>query len=208
MKVNSGGQWQTSNADIFWGEIAACEHVVQIYEQDDTFLDSLAGFVGGGINCGDCVIVIATKEHIRALDERLVNYGIQVEALIEHGRYVPLDAEDTLAKFMIDGWPDENLFMKTVSGLLTNARQHNCRVRAFGEMVALLWAKGCNGATVQLEHLWNKFCETESFSLFCAYPKSGFTNDIESSLEHICCAHSKMIMGSEKFLTQVTYRNI
>ncbi|MDB5232671.1 MAG: hypothetical protein JWN76_3476 [Chitinophagaceae bacterium] len=208
MKLNTGAEWQTSNADIFWGEIAACEHVVQIYEQDAIFLDSLAGFVGGGINSGDCVIVIATKEHLQALDTRLNNYGIQVDALVEHGRYIPLDAEKTLAKFMVDGWPDETLFMKTVSGLLTRAKKHNTQVRAFGEMVALLWAKGCSGATVQLEHLWNKFCETEAFSLFCAYPKAGFTDDIDSSLKHICCAHSKMITSSDNSLTQVTYRNV
>jgi hypothetical protein len=208
MKINTKEEWQTSSADIFWGEIAACEHVVQIYEQDAAFLDSLAGFVGGGINSGDGVIVIATQEHITALNSRLNDYGIQVEALVEHGRYIPLDAAGTLAKFMVDGWPDEELFMKTVSALLKKAKQHNGKVRAFGEMVALLWAQGCSGATVQLEHLWNKFCESENFSLFCAYPKAGFTEDIESSLHHICCAHSKMITGSEKPLTQVTYRNV
>ncbi len=51
--------WQKSNTDAFWSEIASCDHVVQIYENDGVFVDALAGFVGGGINTGECVIVIA-----------------------------------------------------------------------------------------------------------------------------------------------------
>ena len=73
---------------------------------------------------------------------------------------------------MINNWPDENLFRLLVIGLLHRAKRNKRPVRAFGEMVALLWAQGFNGATVQLEHLWNNFCETEAFSLFCAYPRS------------------------------------
>jgi hypothetical protein len=75
-------------------------------------------------------------------------------------------------------------------------------------MVAILWGQGHNGATVQLEHLWNKFCETEIFCLFCAYPKTGFTQDPEESIKHICSAHTKMISGLEKSKTEVFYKNL
>jgi NAD(P)H-hydrate repair Nnr-like enzyme with NAD(P)H-hydrate epimerase domain len=54
-----------AKSEIFWGEIAPCDHVLQIYEDDDIFLDALTGFVGGGINAGDAVIVIATATHLR-----------------------------------------------------------------------------------------------------------------------------------------------
>ena len=128
--------------------------------------------------------------------------------LISEKRYFPLNAEQTLTKFMINGWPDEFLFNKTVSELIDNCSGDNRRIRAFGEMVALLWAQGHSGATVQLEHLWNKFCEKQSFCLFCAYPKSGFTEDMNTSFMHICGSHSKMISGSEKQLTEVTYKNL
>ena len=86
-----------------------------------------------------------------------------------------MDAQETLSKFMVKGLPDEELFTQVVTGLLERARNGGRRVRAFGEMVAVLWSQGHNGATVRLEHLWHKFCQTEAFSLFCAYPRSGFT---------------------------------
>ncbi len=61
--------------DVFWGEIAPCEHVVQIYENDENFLDLLSGFVSGGVNAGECAVVIATAAHLAALDQRLAALG-------------------------------------------------------------------------------------------------------------------------------------
>jgi DcmR-like sensory protein len=206
-KIDTNLDWQQSKANIFWGEIAPCDHVVQIYENDAIFLDALAGFVGGGINAGDCCIVIATDTHLQALETRLLQYGVHTQVLIANNSYIPLNAEELLSRFMVNGWPDEALFIKEISTLIEKAGAGNRRIRAFGEMVAILWAQGNYGATVHLEHLWNRFCAQKSFCLFCAYPKSGFTDDINTSIMHICGTHSKMISGSEKQLTEVYYRD-
>ncbi|HUR66536.1 MAG TPA: MEDS domain-containing protein [Chitinophagaceae bacterium] len=200
--------WKRENVDIFWGEIAPCDHVVQIYENDTVFLDALAGFIGGGIKGNECVIVIATDEHLESLHERLAGYGIGVNTLIDDDRYIPLNAEETLEKFMVNGWPDEELFNKTVSAVINRGICKGRRIRAFGEMVAILWAQGHNGATVHLEHLWNKFSAKHRFSLFCAYPKSGFTQNINESISNICGCHTKMIDGNQKQLSEVMYSEI
>src|SRR5687767_10575 len=125
-------EWTKSRSDIFWGEIAPCDHVIQIYENDGVFLDALAGFVGGGINAGDCCIVIATDSHLKALEARLSSYGIQIHDLVSENRYIPLNAQETLNKFMVNGWPDEVLFNKTVSELIERGSCNNRAVRAFG----------------------------------------------------------------------------
>ena len=109
---------------------------------------------------------------------------------------------------MVNDWPDENLFNQMVSEVITKAKIRGRQVRAFGEMVAILWAQGKVGATVRLEHLWNKFCENEAFCLFCAYPKSGFTQDASESVMHICGAHSKMIAGVGKGMTDIFYKAV
>ena len=201
-------EWQQSKAKVFWGEIAPCDHVLQIYENDDSFLRVLTDFVGEGINSGEGVIVIATQEHLMGLECLLESHGLNISALIANDTYIPLDAHDTLSKFMVNGWPDEELFNDVVTELILKAKKGNRKVRAFGEMVAILWAQGNSGATVNLEHLWNKFCEKEVLCLFCAYPKAGFTQDAHESILHICNSHSKMIKGSDVVQGEVFYNNI
>lgn len=193
--MENGKRWAHAGPREFWGELAPCEHVLQIYESEQSFIATLAGFVGDGINKGDCTIVIATREHLSALDTVLKEHGLKVDGLKKEGLYRPLDAKEALSRFMEDNWPDSEKFHTYIGRLFEEAKTAGRKVRAFGEMVALLWAEGNNGATVQLEHLWNEFCSSAELTLFCAYPKSGFTDAPESSLAQICNAHAKIISG-------------
>ena len=192
--MNTAVDWRQAGAEIFWGEIAPCEHLVQIYEEDGAFLDCLEGFVSGGLKADDAIIIIATAAHLRPLENRLRAKGVNLSGAYMNGQYFSFDAQESLSKFMVGGWPDEELFKQFVNSLLARARGKNDRrVRAFGEMVAVLWAAGHNGATVRLEHLWHQFCNSAAFSLFCAYPRTGFTQDADASMRAICATHSKVI---------------
>jgi hypothetical protein len=184
---------RATELDVFCGETAPCDHVVQIYADDTTFLDSLAGFIAEGLKAEESVIVIATTPHRYSLEFRLRALGFNLAAAVKDDRYLAIDAEGALTKFMVGRWPDSDRFEPFVTDLLSRARKNRRRVRAFGEMVAILWAKGQSGATLQLEQLWNEFCKKEAFSLFCAYPRSGFTKDADASIQEICSAHSKVI---------------
>jgi hypothetical protein len=179
--------------EIFWGEISPCEHLVQIYDHDEAFLDSLEGFVTGGLRNGEGVVIVATPVHLAALEQRLIAAGFDVPLAMLSDQYIALDAERTQGKFMMRGWPDDALFEQVVTDLLTRAGKGGRRVRAFGEMVALLWDEGKTAATVRLEHLWHRMCRERGFSLFCAYPKIGFTQDADISVKEICAAHSKVV---------------
>jgi MEDS: MEthanogen/methylotroph, DcmR Sensory domain len=182
------------DATAFWAELSACEHFVQVYESDNVFLATLANFICGGLERGDAAIVIATEAHREALEARLVASGIDVDTCIDEDRYIALDAEQTLGRFMVNGWPDEDLFVSVIQGILRQARGSEARdVIAFGEMVALLWARGYSEATVRLEHLWQEICEKKLFQLFCAYPKIGFTEDPAVSIARLCDLHSKVL---------------
>lgn len=88
-------------SDIFWGEIAPCEHLVQIYAEQGVFLDSLEGFVAGGLLANEGVIVIATKAHLIALEQRLWARGLDLSAARERDQYIPLDATEALSKFLV-----------------------------------------------------------------------------------------------------------
>src|SRR4029453_8060432 len=176
-KMSGNFDVQPARADVFWGEIAPSEHMAQFYENDEVLLETLAGFIGGGLKIGDSAIVIATVEHLKALNERLEASGVDLAAARSVDQYIPLVAKETLAKFMVKQWPDDELFANLVTELIRRARGNGRHVRAFGEMVALMWARGDHAATVRLEHLWQTVCRSKEFSLLCAYPKAGFTED-------------------------------
>ncbi|MEX2232885.1 MAG: MEDS domain-containing protein [Cyclobacteriaceae bacterium] len=188
--------WEKTGMDVFWGEIAPSDHILQIYDDDAEFIDILASYVSSGFNSGESVVIIATPEHLKSLNQRLRDQGYDLFSLTLQDQYIPLNAKETLEQFMINGWPDENLFFHLLTTLLLRARKKVRPVRAFGEMVALLWSQGYSGATVHLEHLWTRFCQLEQFRLFCAYPKVGFTENAVASIIKICGCHNKIIASS------------
>jgi hypothetical protein len=189
----SGISHPCSDVSNFWGEIAPSEHIAQFYEDDAGLIDTLTGFVGGGLKAGDSTIVIATPRHLRSLEQSLASTDVDLVSAILEDRYIALDAEATLASFMVEGWPDEERFSRLLSQLLVRAMVKNRKVRAFGEMVALLWARGEIAATVQLERMWQRACQSRTLPLLCAYPKTECIRAFKASLDEICAAHSRVI---------------
>lgn len=172
------------------------DHLVQFYEDDAFLLDAVSRFIGTGLTAGHAGIVIATKPHRDGLAERLRARGVDVTAAREQGTYVPLDAAETLSKFMVDGWPDERRFANVVGGVVARAAGGRSarRVRIFGEMVALLWAEGNPEAAIRLEDLWNGLAKIHSFSLLCAYPMGAFGREADGNhFRDICTEHSQLI---------------
>jgi MEDS: MEthanogen/methylotroph, DcmR Sensory domain len=179
--------------EVYWGVMPPVEHSVQIYADQSLFIEALEGFASGGLRAGEGIIVIATRIHRGALERRLSVRGFDLEQARKEDRYIAVDAAATLSQFMVNGWPDEALFKQVVTGLVRRARGNGRRVRAFGEMAAILCKQGHNRATVRLENLWNQFIDEEQFRLFCAYPRSGFTQEADESILEICSHHSRVI---------------
>jgi hypothetical protein len=176
--------------DAFWAELGPCSHVVEIYEDDASFLKNLAEFVAGGLAKGEAAVIIATPQHRNALRSHLSAMGFDIKAAVESDQLMLLDVEETIAKFLMNDWPQDYLFHKVIGEILGRAVGPGRKVRAFGEMVALMWAKGLCGATVKLEHLWTDLCRKLDFSLFCAYPKVGFTVNPAADIGRVCDLHS------------------
>ncbi len=120
-------------------------HTVQFYGEDTFLMDELSRFIGTALGAGDAAVVIATRAHRDGLAQRLQARGLDVGRAAEQGRFVSLDAAETLAKIMPNGWPDAALFTEVLGSILGQAAAaagENSRISAFGEMVALLWSQG------------------------------------------------------------------
>jgi hypothetical protein len=178
---------------VYWAEMAPCEHVVQIYGDDRVFLDGLEGYVDNGLRRGEAVVVIATATHLHGLEQRLRGRGVDVDQARAQNRYVARLADDVLESFMEGDWPDDARFTTAVRGLISAARgPSNRKVRAFGEMVAILWSRGQHAATIHLELLWSRLCAAEKFPVYCAYPRDTFSKNATESIVEICRIHSRV----------------
>jgi signal transduction histidine kinase len=185
-----------------WGDHRHPAHAVQFYGDDRFLLDELSRFVGTALGAGDAAVVIATKEHRDALTRRLNSWGLDTSSAVTRGRYIALDAAETLAKITLGGWPDAVLFADVVGGVIARvtaaAGSEHPHVAAFGEMVSLLWMEGKPDAAIRLEQLWNDLAQTHSFSLRCAYPMSGFNREEHGDLLlKVCAEHSSVIPGED-----------
>jgi signal transduction histidine kinase len=173
-------------------------HSVQFYNEDALLLNDLSRFIGSSLGAGEAAVVIATPNHLTGLARRLRQRGFDLDLAIRQGRYVALDAAETLSTFMLDGYPDPTLFREVIGAAIMAAA--DCvsgdypRVAAFGEMVALLWAEGKSEAALKLEQLWNDLGMTHPFYLRCAYPLGLFPHSTDANpLEQVCSLHSHVI---------------
>jgi PAS domain S-box-containing protein len=182
-------------------------HMVQFYGEDAGLIDGISQYIGEALGQGAIAVVVATEAHRGALLERLKERGLDTAAVIAQGRFVVMDAAETLSKFVLEGWPDPRRFTELLGGVFTRARKAaavDSPVVVFGEMVALLWARGKYDAAIRLERLWNDLGRTYSFHLRCAYPMSAFNRDDHGrGFLQVCAEHSHVI-PSESYTALAT----
>jgi hypothetical protein len=181
------------------------EHLVQLYGRDDQLLTrNVARFLGEGLRRGDGLVVIATPEHADAVLRHLQAESAGAAVAQQDGRLVVLDARKTLDRFMVDGVPDEERFRQVIGGVLADVRGRAAsgKIRAFGEMVGLLWVDGQESAAIRLEQCWNDILVGSSASLFCGYPIDFFnTAGAMPALDAVLRAHTHMYAGPQTILS-------
>ena len=103
----------------------AREHFVQVYQDAEFLAEAVTRYLQAGLDAGEAGLVIARPEHRARFALR--------------GAVTMLDAEETLGKFMANGMPQWAPFRELVGGLIAAQGRP---VRAYGEMVDLLWQRG------------------------------------------------------------------
>lgn len=156
-------------------------HTVRFYADEAALMAEVAGFVDTALAAGGAGIVIATPAHCADVWRLLANPG----------RVRFLDAEQTLADLLLDGWPDEARFRAVFAPLLESAAGRG-PVHVFGEMAALLCAQGRYQAALRLEQLLNGLGADYRFAQFCAYPWRLFPDAAQAQVfEDICAEHGR-----------------
>jgi DNA-binding response OmpR family regulator len=173
----------------------AHRHDVGFYSDDARLLDDLTQFIGAALKSGNAAIVVATESHRESLLPRLQAHGLDIGTAIEQGRYVPLDAADTLSALMRNGVPDPVRFSNLLGNLIATvskaATGKQARVSIFGECVHLLWAQGNAEAAINFEKLGNQLARIYDVDILCGYSLGGVEIGMEDHIvQQICAEHS------------------
>ena len=170
------------------------QHVVQFYESDADLISGAGDYLSDGAHAGAVGIVIASAAHREAFEAHLREAGVDVDGARADGTLVLLDAGETLVRFMRDDRVDRDAFFDVVGGVVHAAAATGRPVRAFGEMVALLWEAGDVIGAIDLETFWNELATEVGFSLYCAYHgRSVAGHEHADALEHVCQLHSAVV---------------
>ncbi len=183
----------------------ARHHEVGFYSDDRFLLYDLTHFVGAALKVGDAAIVVATESHRESLLPRLQAHGLDIGAAIEQGRYIALDAADTLSALMLNDMPDAVRFFKLLGNLIVTAagaaNREEARVAIFGECVHLLWAQGNVEAAIQFEKLGNQLIKAHTVDLLCGYSLDSVRGGMDGHIfQRICAEHSAVYVPRKGLL--------
>jgi hypothetical protein len=173
----------------------ASGHDVKFYDNEAYLCSAVGDFLADGIRATQPIIVIATPAHRREFIAHLCRKGLDPDRLHPNDS-IWLDAKETLSAFMEGPLPNAELFMATVGNVFEKAlaNRRYLVVRAYGEMVDLLWREGKSEGAIALENLWNALARRFSFSLLCAYAKeSMLAHSPEGGVDRICACHSRVL---------------
>lgn len=174
-----------------------CSHEVHFYPDDGSLVLGFTRFIESALRAGNAAILVATEAHRKSVLQNLQAHGVDSVAVIEEGRYIPLDVAETLSAFMVNGLPDPGRFSKTAADLIEAAAKaakgEYPRVAACGEGTSTLWEHGKADAAIQLEHLWDELSNTYDLDILCGYVLTSFQREQENDVyQKICAEHSSV----------------
>lgn len=170
------------------------DHVVHFYHSEEELATQAGGYLAEAIQGGGVAIVIASEKHQFAFERRIAEAGIDVSAARASGAWLVVDAEEALSQFTVNDKPDMGGFDAVIGKLIRQAADSGRPVRAYGEMVAMMWEAGLLTAAIELEKMWNELIRKERLALLCAYPAGSIAGEQHSAaFTEVCRLHAAIV---------------
>jgi diguanylate cyclase (GGDEF)-like protein/PAS domain S-box-containing protein len=176
------------------------DHVVFLFDDREQLLHEVTMFMSDGLSYGGHVLMIVSAEHGQVLRAALPQ--IRLERAESEGRFLALDAEQTLSQFMVDGLPDRALFEQSVGSTLRSHLIETAVLSAYCELGDVLCQAGNLIGALKVEELWNELQLSTTFSLFCAQPLADVEAQAGDPLAQICDRHSHVLLPDPWTRTQ------
>jgi len=177
---------------------SAMRHEVAFYHDDAALVEGFAGLLEAALSVENPAILIASAEHRSEILQRLRAHAVDVDGALKNGRFVELDALDTLSSFMVNDLPDPVRCAKVVGDVVTGAFKKaggaHPRVAICGECAPALLREGKAEAAIRLEHLWDEITKRYHADTLCGYLWTLFQQKESSPMfARICAEHSAVI---------------
>ena len=183
-----------------WGEVLAdagpCDHIVQLYQDQDFLNRAVCRFAGSAIANGEGIILVPTSAHWNAIRPRLEAEGVDVQAARNRGQLTVVDADEFLPRFMQDSMPDSPIFLGLAADVIGQAHADGRyqKVRWWGEMVNVLWERGNVAASMNLEDLFDQLAHQHDIAIFCSFLMDNFDGDVHlRMLPRLGTNHSHLV---------------
>jgi hypothetical protein len=170
---------------------------VHFYDRSSDLVHGVGRYIADAFLSNATVLIVATPAHRAAFDAWLAHQDVDVETAQAEGRYITLDAQTLMERFMVDGHPDPVKFRAALVPYLEAAPSAGF---AFGEMVALLWEQGNVLGALELEDLWNELGQERPFTLYCAYRAATFATCEDLDAAGLVCASHSNVIGPASYL--------
>ena len=167
------------------------EHVLRLYEDDESLYRTVAEFIGDGFSKGESCLLIATQEHLAGISGAIRSRGVDCEALERNRRLVRADAQEILRKIAPGTELDTELTFRVLGDLVSGVTASaDTPLVAYGELVDLLWQSGRPRTAVRLEQIWNELLKQRPIRLLCGYAARMFVAEDHALLDLVCEEHS------------------
>ena len=190
------GVWRCEPWEQVVVDAAPHDHIVQLYQDQDFLNSAVCRFVGAGLANGEGIILFPTLTHWNAFRTRLEAEGVDVHAARHRGQLTVVDANELLPRFMRDSMPDPRVFKGVIGDIFGQVRAGGSyqKMRAWGELVDVLWERGDVAASMNLEDLFDQLNKKIGIAMFCSYLTDNFNGDVHAHmLPRLGTNHSHLI---------------
>ena len=180
------------------GPLRRNSHAVHFYKDSQSLAQVAASFLSEGIRAGERVVIVSTPTHFAAIAKAVERLGFDPAQLKKSGKWIAFDARRTLSSLRaaggrIDLTRFKVQFVDVVGDWYTS--NPGLSMRAYGEMVDLLYRDGDIAGALQLEELWTDLAAVHKFPMLCAYAVNSFFKEPRGSsrFSDVCRHHTHVI---------------
>ena len=151
---------------------------MMFYARHEAWCSEAAGLVRVALSRGDAVTVFASEITRMGVAKQLAAQGLDTTQVITDGRYVVVDAAETLQDMTRNGQPDEQLVsavVETLNSRLAVSRPAS-RMTIIGEIAPGV-SRDQGDALLGIERLWNALAGDRPFLTVCGYSTDRLRGD-------------------------------